>query len=110
MGIVVGFKDQKRGPNNNVVGEVTIVWKENVAGNEVQLLSVGKPFDFPNGGEQEVLNQSFDVGVVKATAKVKVFEKVGANQVCVQGRLEAKAFGIIDVGHDLDENCHLIAG
>ena len=108
MGITVGFKDQRRAANGKVTGEVTIVWKEKIRDDEIQLLSVGKKFDFPQGGEQQILNESFDVKAIRITAKVKVFEKAGSNQVCVQGRLEASALGLIDIGRDLDENCHPI--
>lgn len=117
MGITVGFKDQRRGPNNNVVGEVTIEWKEDVPVlGEKTLYRDSKAFDFPNGGEQEIINTPITLVSIKGTAKVRVFEKAGTNQVCVQGRVEV----VIDnplpigedikIGHNLDENCHPIAG
>jgi len=103
----VRFEELARQPNGNVKGKVTLRVSGKVLGQDFDQQLDARNFEFPQGGEQEVYDQDFDIGVLNLKVTASVHEQ-NAGQCCIQGHAHVDGPIGGGVGKDLDPNCQPI--
>lgn len=104
LDISVRFENVSRGADGSVSGKVNLTVSGSVLGQDFDFPVDARNFSFPQGGEQQVYDQSFSAGVFSLKLTASVYES-GGNQCCIRGHAHVDAPIGGGIGKDLDENC-----